>query len=381
MTEYQLEIKQLVDYPRCRIYRQFVQSLLGDLNIRTSGGSGLFYYTVLSCYANFRTSYRRLGGVNYTIFPGEWLCTTDEIVSLLRVRNQRQAITILTDLKNRHLISFNVLSNGRCVKYKIRGWHRFNRVLEYNAPCHKDTGFFFIPISVANEIIGTRKASEADIMLDLWFNTIYYDEQVQGSMIGPVVYMRNGSGNPLISYEALARRWSMSKATVGRYLKKLSKLEYISLTTFPGTHGTVIYLQKYLSTMFRISDVLLDKEEIALALNIKLELDDSVANGDFSVSKTCTEAVLMKIEKLLTAQGFPCFGCKKVTYKLLRLSDCKDNLILPSTAPPQQKPRYRLIFYCGGDTRLSTFELVVRPVIQSKGGIANDEKDRTGRNR
>lgn len=73
MSEYHLEIKQLVDYPRCRIYREFVQSLIADRSIRTNGGSGLFYYTVLSCYANFRTSYRRLGAINYMIFPGEWL--------------------------------------------------------------------------------------------------------------------------------------------------------------------------------------------------------------------------------------------------------------------------------------------------------------------
>jgi len=42
MSEYQLEIKQIVDYPRCRIYRQFVQSLINDRSIRISGGSGLF---------------------------------------------------------------------------------------------------------------------------------------------------------------------------------------------------------------------------------------------------------------------------------------------------------------------------------------------------
>ena len=49
ILEYQLEIKQIVDYPRCRIYRQFVQNLIADRSIRTSGGSGLFYFTVLSC--------------------------------------------------------------------------------------------------------------------------------------------------------------------------------------------------------------------------------------------------------------------------------------------------------------------------------------------
>ena len=47
MSEYTLEIKQIVDYPRCRIYRQFVQALIADRSIRVSGGSGLFYFVVL----------------------------------------------------------------------------------------------------------------------------------------------------------------------------------------------------------------------------------------------------------------------------------------------------------------------------------------------
>lgn len=80
MSEYQLQIKQIVDYPRCRIYRQFVQSLISDRNIRINGGSSLFFYTVLSSYANFRNSHRRLGGIHDTIYPGEWLCKIKELM-------------------------------------------------------------------------------------------------------------------------------------------------------------------------------------------------------------------------------------------------------------------------------------------------------------
>lgn len=57
-------------------------------------------------------------------------------------------------------------------------------------------------------------------------------------------------------------------------LKKFEKLEYISLMAFPGTKGSVIYLKNYLSTMFQISDVLVDKEEVAMSLNIKMNLPD-----------------------------------------------------------------------------------------------------------
>lgn len=176
MPEYQLQIKQIVDYPRCRIYRQFIQSLISNRNIRTNGGSGLFYYTVLSSYANFRTSYRRLGGVNYTIYPGEWLYRIKELMLWFRSHLPRQAISILKDLQNRHLISYEILGNGSLVKYKIVGWHKYNCVLEYNAPCQKDIVFFFLPVSKVSEIIGTRRPSEMDVLLDLWVNTVYKDE-------------------------------------------------------------------------------------------------------------------------------------------------------------------------------------------------------------
>ena len=75
-----------------------------------------------------------------------------------------------------------------------------------------------------------------------------------------------------MTYSELGARWGLSKATVSRVLKKLSDAGYLSLMTFPGRHGNVIYLQNYLSTMFQISDVMIDKEEVAMVLNIKLEL-------------------------------------------------------------------------------------------------------------
>ena len=57
MEEYKLELKQIVDYPRCRMCRQFVHGLINNKNLRVGGINSLYYYTVLCCYANFRTSY------------------------------------------------------------------------------------------------------------------------------------------------------------------------------------------------------------------------------------------------------------------------------------------------------------------------------------
>lgn len=366
MSEYKLEIKQVVDYPRCRIYRQFLQLLLAEKEIRVNGNSYLFHYTVLCCYANFRASYKRVDGICYTINPGEWLCSINDVKEWFRTRFQHQAIAILEELQRRNLISYNILGHGKLIKFKINDWCRHNRVLDYNAPCQKDSGFFFLPISIANELISSGRCSEMDALLDLWINTVYNDTRVQGSESGPVVYIRNGSGNPLVGYSELAKRWGISKATAGRYLKKLNGLEFIKTISFKGTHGTVIYLQRYLSTMFEISDVLVDKEEIAMALSIKSDINE-IDNGDTTldisvsknlntVSKSHIANIICKIAKILEAQGFSCCNCHKVKYKLLPLSaDCKGLNILPN----ERTDGFLLVMTCGYEKELFRFEIKI----------------------
>lgn len=370
MSEYQLEIKQIVDYPRCRIYRQFIQMLLAEKNIRIGGTSGLFYYTVLCCYANFRTSYKRIDGISYTIRPGEWLCRISEVSEWFRTRFHHQAVDILKELQERHLITYNILGRGKLVKFKINGWSRHNRVLDYNAPCQKESGFFFLSISTANELVGYGKCSEMDALLDMWINTVYNDTQVQGSETGPVVYMRDGSGSPLVGYAELAERWGISKATVGRFLKKLREMDFIETLVFPGTHGTAIYLRRYLSTMFEISDVMIDKDEVAMALNIKLDLPEtdenecelppevSVSKYLSGVSKSHIAVVLQKVAKILAAQGFPCCSCPQIQYKLLPLSpDCQEAILVSTDTTRDDELRFLLVMSCNDAKEIFRFEI------------------------
>ena len=378
MPTYQLQIKQVVDYPRCRIYRQFVRFLMEDRSIRVSGGSGLFYFTVLCSYANFRTSYRRIDGISYTVYPGEWVCTLKELSQWFRTRFQCQALAVLERLQKQHLVSFQTLGRGNVVRYKICDWARHNTVLEYNAPCQKDTGFFFLPVSVVTDLISTSRCSEMDIILDLWVSAVYNDNQVQGSDLGPVVYFRNGTGNPLVAYTELAVRWGVSRATVGRVLKKLAALDYISLMSFPGRHGSVVYLKNYLSTMFEISDVMVDKEEVAMTLNIHLELPDEsgssqntpsieheviVSNELNSVSKSHIEIIIQKMAQILMAQGISCFGCPLSRYKLYPLSgDCREDLL--PRAREQSTLCFGLSILCG-NRQVTTFELTLSPVAEN----------------
>lgn len=126
MADYQLELRQVVDYPRCRIYREFIQTLIADRSIRTGGCSGLFYYVVLCSYANFRTSYRRIDGISYTVYPGEWICSITDITEWFRVRFHYQAFAILKSLQDRQLITFTRLGRGHIVKFSITDWRRNN---------------------------------------------------------------------------------------------------------------------------------------------------------------------------------------------------------------------------------------------------------------
>ncbi len=143
MPEYQLELKQLVDYPRCRIYRQFIRSLIADRTLHSRGGSGLFYYVILYSYANFRSSYQRIERVSYVIHPGEWICPLSELTENFRMRYQRQTLQMLEFLQKQNYITYTRLAGGRLIKYKISNWMNNNTMLDYNAPCQKDTGFSF----------------------------------------------------------------------------------------------------------------------------------------------------------------------------------------------------------------------------------------------
>ena len=372
--EYTLEIKQIVDYPRCRIYREFVQTLIADRSIRTGGSSGLFYFTVLCSYANFRTSYRRLDGITYTVYPGEWVCRLTEVTEWFRVRFQHQALSILSSLQEKHLINYTRLGRGNLIKFSILGWRRHNTVLDYNCPCQKETGFFFLPVETATELIGSGKASEMDIVLDIWVSAIYKDSQVMGSDLGPVAYFRNGTGSPLISYSDLAQRWGISRSSVARILKKLSALDYLSLMSFPGRNGSVIYLNSYLSTMFQISDILVDKSEVAMALNLKVPVPDDVENEPLddpqicvpdeasSVPKTHMAHIVRRILKLLGAQGVSCFECPKAKYMLYPLSDDCQGVFRRRNAT-----KFRMEISCGGFLSVYHFELEIVSISREGG--------------
>ena len=342
--DYELELKQIVDFPRCRMYREFIRTLIADKSIRTNGCSYLFYYIVLCSYANYRTSYNRIDGIVYTVSPGEWVCHISELQVWFRCRFQHQVLSILQYFEEQHYITYSILGKNKIIKFKISDWQKDNTVLEYNYPCKKNAGFFFFTIAKVHELISIGKCSEMDIILDLWIHAIYNDPSVQGSQPGPVVYYRNNTHNPLVNYQSLGERWGISKASVSRMLKKLEEKEYITLINFKGRHGSVIYLNNYLSVMFNVSDVMIDKEEVAMTMQLPIHIPDSeepskcvskcvtddqltVSENNLYVPKPHMKYIIQKVVELLDSQGIPCCHCEKTEYILSPLSDCKSTVI------------------------------------------------------
>ncbi len=191
--KYQVILKQLVSFSRCRIYRKFLMALSKDQAIRTGNGSFLFYYMLICSLANIGTGKVNFDGISYTVLPGECFISIRELSGLFRLKTEKRTLCVLDSLRNDGCISYIITNNGSFVKIKITDWEKFNKNVKYPAPCQKEQGFFFFPYSKVADFIGRGKCSEMDIILDLWLNTVYNDDRIAGSDVGPVVYYRNGT--------------------------------------------------------------------------------------------------------------------------------------------------------------------------------------------
>ena len=56
------------------------------------------------------------------------------------VSREKQAAGYLHhgEAEEKHLLKFKIVGQGDVIKYRLSGWAKYNRILEYNAPCQKD---------------------------------------------------------------------------------------------------------------------------------------------------------------------------------------------------------------------------------------------------
>ena len=365
------EAKQLVRFPYCRIYRRFLNRIVENSAVRKQGQALLFRYVVLFSLANFRPSLRTVNGVRHAVQPGEWVVTYHELCERLHLRTHRQVRAVLRQLADLHLIEVWEGFQGKLVRFKICCWQRTNTTLSYSAPCPKDTGFFFFPVVQIPDLIDAGRCSEADMLLDLWMNTVYQDAGVPGSALGPVVCYRADGALPLVSCAVLAKRWGVSKATVHRVLKKFEQLSLVAVHRYPGKRGSVIVMQGYLSTMFSVEDTCPTRQALAAEIARPAQKDtecpvDSAAVGTGesttfhwpadAVSKPDNRLILENLRNALYASGFRCSACPHALYRLSNLSGCRDAV----TA-------YDLAIVCGTGGPSYRFSLKLEPVVTFPG--------------
>ncbi len=207
---YKLELKQIRNFHAVAFFTNFTLPRASDTT--------LFLYYLVLCLCKASAGWNTLP---IPLVQESGLHVTD-LQEWFRRRFQHQALSILRFLKSRITLP-TLFSANRLVKFKISDWSKDNTVLEYNYPCKKIQGFSFFPIAKVHELIGIGKCSEMDVILDLWIHAVYNDSSVLGSDSGPIVYYRDNTGNPLTSFNELGERWSLSKASVSRLLKKLEE--------------------------------------------------------------------------------------------------------------------------------------------------------------
>ena len=344
MPNYQLQITQLVTYPRCRIYREFFQTLIADRDIHTNGCPGLFCYTALCSLASFRATHLRLEGTSYTIRPGECICPVANLTQVLRLRSRRKTLEMLRAMEDRGLLSYSLLGRGKLVRYKILDWRRCNCVLAEDCPNQNQDSHFFIPADIAADLIGSVKCSEMDILLDLLCSAVYLDERVKGSFSGQVVYLRNGTGSATVTLEELCSRWGLSHSGVRRVLRKLERTGFITLRGSAHSPEMLIYLAGELAASFQVSDILLDKDELPMAMRVPFPVSADGLPG-------IKEAMAEKVLHLLGLQGIGCASCHRCTYELY--------LLPRNPAASEKTVHFRMEILCGHGISLYNFDLLL----------------------
>ena len=144
-------------------------------------------------------------------------------------------------------------------------------------------------------------------------------------------------------------------------------MNLITLVSFTGKYGSMIYLNDYLSVMFDISDVMIDKEEIAMTMQLPIHVPEnkeelcvsevvkeeqvSVPENNSCVPKSHMQFIIQKVAEMLKSQGIPCCECPKTRYILSPLSSACKNIV----------NIYTLSIICPYGNAAYRFELTVKP--------------------
>ncbi len=117
--------QQLVSFPKVRVQKEWFRYFYDHKNYYNEGNVHLFSLMSLYSYANFRTNQRRIGGMVYSEYPGQWVCRLSSLPRILRVHSKQQAIELLDYFTESGVLTYEFLNEDKdWLRYEIVGWKR-----------------------------------------------------------------------------------------------------------------------------------------------------------------------------------------------------------------------------------------------------------------
>ena len=238
--------KQRLSYHLHKISREFIYNISQDFS--NLHGCGLFTYVALLCNAcsNFNKK-------NKTVYA--WVKGKEKYFSkILNLKNKKELYRQLDILKELGLINYRIKDEEiivfiLCGTVDVDESVSRKKIIAQYAAIKTHNGYVFVNEVNLIELLQLEAFySEADIMVDLWLNTIFNDPNIEISKT-PLVYLDSNredlSSNINVTTNQLSKRWNCSYGRVNKILKRARDLDYISFYIIPNI-GTVIFNKAYI---------------------------------------------------------------------------------------------------------------------------------------
>lgn len=278
------------------IYRDFLDELLNEYHLSTTGDSLLYFYLKLYSMCSLGKKRTKTDKFPY-VYGGECVKNTKELLAELGLRTMGQVIKILDKLSESGLVHYAMAhlhggpSNARFFKITVVDAKKQAEELEkklggkkkiYGCPKH---GYFIANRDILRKLMpdGVR-LSEMDSFLYLWIHTVYNDEWALCSDRIPVSLPDETGGIPLCSSAILGRAFHCSGSNANKLVHKFENLGLVRTYRF-GNTAFIISPTAFMKWMFGTEDIRCDIMDL---------YNDLSVNGFFPYADTAAFTVLEK---------------------------------------------------------------------------------------
>lgn len=246
-------------------------------NIMPKGTGVLKNFFALACACAYKSGVTKYNGYWNQVKANQWAGGLDGIRRLLNTRTKAAAYDALTELSMLGLISqehyehkyivitvYHVVPSGICTE-EIDFYHEYLNILsdenraqilendydptishikKHSKKCYVNdhSGFIRVERTVSDFLFENNCSfSDVDAFFDLWLHTVYREPYQPFSEECPAILYEKSM--PILTLDALAKRWLWDKQRVYRFFKRHAK--YFRLVKLQSSYGCVIFNTAY----------------------------------------------------------------------------------------------------------------------------------------